>query len=506
MNSSKNVVKKRLLLNKSRLIVMVAVFSLLIATLFTVVSVSFAFGEKFVHTAREIGEKPGELLSEGAMNVLKFAEYLAHQFNMQDGKNEYQEKEVEETKEERKQRIERAPQITQNKGEFERSGEDAKKFPKSYQMFSARAGLVNLPIYIIACCLAVLLVVRATVSIVFSVYKNERRRFFTTLMISGASGRFIKSAAVYEGLYLFAAAVPFGLLFGAAEIICTDIALNNAFRKICDGISENPENIDIRINIAAALIALLFVMLSVISVSGKACRKLYMKNASAELRNNFSANIGNRVFSAEGKAYKRHGIERYVAMRCFSGEVNRYLRVFFIASVCIGLSGLSLMIFTVSKNYNNVYVNENSGQILLAGLTSHTFACAISFLLILPMLICLFFIITSSIESNINMYMMMHALGLNFKKIQKCASVEIIVCVIIGIVSSGFSVFWLWNFIMENYYLYERNISFHGGGIILTVVGMQLVLYIAVSFIASVYAKKKIRSTDLIKALKDFSY
>ncbi|MBQ7596671.1 MAG: hypothetical protein IJU45_08415, partial [Clostridia bacterium] len=95
--------------------------------------------------------------------------------------------------------------------------------------------------------------------------------------------------------------------------------------------------------------------------------------------------------------------------------------------------------------------------------------------------------------------------GLKQKKVKKCAAIKGRVCIAVGLVSGTFSVYWFWNFIMENYYLYQTNISFSGGEKILIAVGVQFLLYIAAAAAAVVYSKKMIEGTDLIKTLKDFS-
>lgn len=516
MNGSKEIAKKRLLSNKSRTVIMAAVFSLLIAALFSVVSVSAAYGRGFISAAETIGEEPEALFREGVTNVSEFAVFLSQQFHKAGGgdksaseKNQdsgkADERDFGETKEDARRRLERAPVRSFERRGFERSGDERKDYPASDLLFSARSGYVNLPVYIIVCVLITLLCVRITISIIFSVYEKERRKFFALLMVSGADRKFIRSAARYEGLYIFALSVPFGLLIGCAEIIGAKLILKNVIEKIASEISVNTEPLNIKISLIAALISAAFVLLNILGVSKKACKKLYMKNASAEIRKSIGANIGNRVFSAKEKAYKRRGIEHYVAVRNFSGGISRYIKVFFITAVCMGLSGISLMVFVLSKNYNSEPVTEKDAAILAAGLASHTFSCTVAVLLIVILLICLFCVIVSNNEINSGEYMMMRALGLNLKKVKKCAAIESRVCIAIGFVCGTFSIYWFWNFVMENYYLYQSDISFRGGEKILIAVGAQIILYIAVAAAAALYSKKVIKNTDLIKTLKDFS-
>lgn len=504
MNGSRSIVKKRLAVHRSRTIIMTAVFAILIATLFSVISISRAYAERFVLTAEKIGEEPSELAFEGVTNVSEFIASVAQQAQKitADKENALKNNSAAPAEE----RSENAPVISYNRRGFERSKEEEKVLLSSDKLFSPRSGYVNLPVYAVINILTVILCVRITVSIIFSVYEKERRRFFALLMISGANGRFIRSAARYEGLYMFAAAIPFGLLLGSAEIIAAKYILNNAFKKIGGEISADPDPLNIKISLIAALISLLIVMISILGVSKRACKKLYMKNASTEIRKNISANIGNRVFSAKEKSYKRLGIEHFVAMRNFSGGVTRYLKIFFLTAVCMGLSGISLMVLTISKNYFEPPQSESEAVILASGLTSHTFSCAVAFLLITLLFICQFCVITSNIETNIGEYMMMRSIGLKMRKIKRCASIEGRVCIIIGIVCGTFSIGWFWNYIMENYYLYQNNISFHGGQMIVTAIGIQILLYIAVSFAATIYSKNKIEKTNIIASLKDVSY
>ena len=231
-----------------------------------------------------------------------------------------------------------------------------------------------------------------------------------------------------------------------------------------------------------------------------------MKNLSIEIRKSLNSNIGNRVFSAKEKSYKRHGIEHYVAVRNFAGDINRYLKVFVITALCMGFSGISLMLLTLSGNYNSTPDTHTEAEIVSAGLISHTFACVVAFLLSALMLICIFCVIVSSSEAKIDEYMMMRSLGLSKRKVKRCASIEGRVCIAVGIACGTFSIYWFWNYIMENYYLYQNNISFHGGKMILITLGTLIFLYITVVTVSIIYSKRRINSADIIKSLKEFSY
>ena len=500
--------KKRIKSNLTRSALMIVIFSILIATLFSTMSLSIDYAKSFLNMADEINEEPYKLFKEGASNVSNFMVYIAkllgRKIVITSGGVEMKWDDELYVSNNEQTRSENAPVLYDGPGL--RQNGTSKRAPSAYSMFSARACCVNLSVNIIIILLLVLLCARTVISIIFSVYKKDRRKFFATLMVSGADEKYIRSTARWEGFYLFAASLPIGLVFGSAEILAAKQIISNVYGNISEKLAVSSDILNIKINVLAALAAALFAMVNILQVSKKACKKLHFKNIAFELKSCLTANIGNRTFSAKEKAYQRHGIAHYVGARSFSGGIERYIKVFLITAICMGLNGISLIFYTIAKNYNDFSGTESYKKMLLTGLVSKTFACSAAVFLSVLMLICLFCVLVSNSETNKGMYMAMVSLGSSIRSAKRCITTESRVCMAIGIFCGTFSIFWFWNFIIENYYMYNSNISFKGGTMILTSVGVLIALYIATVVSAIVYSSAKLKKADVIKFLKENSY
>lgn len=479
MKALKDIARKRLLINKTETAFVIAVISIVVAALLISLSVSINYFEFYLLKAEElIGIPMDSIVKNGFSNMREIGEYIV-EFTLF-----FRSYSVPTTFEDVV-----APPSADN----------------SDSLFAPISLVENLPFTIIAMLAVVACMSLVALSIIFSACKRERSGFFSILLASGAGEKQIKKCAFYESVYYCLAAIPIGAVLGVVGIYSVEGLARILFGNLNKSYDGLALSVDFSFSLMALLGVAVFVFLSVCIFSGKACRKLSIKNTATQIRQNAGTDIGLCTFTANPKAYRRKGIEYYVAIRNFQNNFGKYFKIITMTVFYTGIVGFTVVIFNVIRNYNNQ-------EILIYGkdLLSFTFAFQYYFSLIGVCLcvICVvstFIAIFTNINSNVSEYAVMVASGSSIKSVLKTVRIEGVICSLSGVIVSVISFLYSLSFIMG---IYSNDDAMNFGNIesagITTAV--SLLAFFVSAIITTAMTDKKMQKLDVIKVLKDYFY
>ncbi|MBQ7596670.1 MAG: hypothetical protein IJU45_08410 [Clostridia bacterium] len=355
------------------------------------------------------------------------------------------------------------------------------------------------------CILSVLSVTIVIIN-VHSLYRTVDRRFYSSLLMSGANIGFIKAVQRYKNFFCLSVSVLPGLIEGYAFML--------AVRKITGELSHFfgsfystaiPE-LKISPDIFAAAAAAAIVALTAVRSSKKAYRGLSIKNISEERKSILSANIGLRAFSEKPKKYQRRGIEHIVAVRSFSNRILNYINNFFNSFLFSLFLGFSIMIYSI----NGVFSLTESGDKLeracaINGIQQVFFITA-AVLILVNDLLCSFYSVISCTDANTGEYMLMRSLGSSFKAIKKCVMTEGIILISVTVLLTTIVSFTFWYLELTAEGERLLMINYHGLSVHIAVVVSMFWFYALTVGAAVLISNKKLSEKNVVSELKGLSY
>ena len=372
-------------------------------------------------------------------------------------------------------------------------------------IFSAEASVENFPLLSAVMLIIVLFTVSVSLSVIFSVCKRNRRSFYATLLVSGASDKFISRCMFYESVYYCAAAMPIGCILGCAEIYTVRFAAHEIFEKLSLSYGGIRFPIGINFSVFALAVTVPIIFLSVLKHSEKAVKKLSVKTAVAETKKGFVADIGICAFSAEPKSYKRLGGEFHVAVRNFQNSVMKYLQIIFMTVMCIGIIGMTLVIYSAVGNYNNF--DAGSADIRMIAFTHSTeiYFFAVTVALSILSLLCTFSSVSANIDSNTVEYALMRSSGSSLKSILNAVKIEGGMCCFFGTFFSTLAVTIIGESVIQ-IYREDSRVVFSNHEITAAVVGIAAALFVICVISTVLMQSRKMKKLDMIAVLKDLFY
>lgn len=479
MLTLKDVARKRLLANKAETAFVIAVVSVVMATLIIAFSASIGYLQFFLAQAEALtGEEFSTVINNGISNIKEIGEYMAEftlyflEYTLPSSFEEI------------------VPPPSAN---------------NSDSLFSPLALVENLPLTIILMLIILILISYLSLSIVFSACKRERRKFFSVLLATGATDRQIKKCAFYESVYYFLIALPIGLLFSVLGICIVKLTVTEVFEKLNHIYSGLEFSVRFGFSFVAFVITMVFVFFSVCRFSGKTYKKLSVKYTAKQIRESAGTDIGLCTFTANAGAYQRRGIEYYVAIRNFQNNFSKYFKVIFMTIVYSMIAGMTFLIFNVIRNYNNQEVLLYSKEML-----SFTFSFQLYFGLIALSLcaICVvstFVAVFTNINSNVGEYAVMVSSGSSLKTVLKTVSKEGVICSVSGMMFSLLSIVYTLAFVMEIYSA-DSDMNFVGLDSVAGIVAVSLLLFFTNVMSTVAIVKARMKNLETVKVLKDYFY
>lgn len=376
----------------------------------------------------------------------------------------------------------------------------------SEAVFSPRASVENLPLTVTMLTVIVFASVFISLSVIFSVTKRTRRNFYATLIISGASDKMVKKCVFFDSVYYCAAAALPGLAIGIVQTYLTKAAASTFFENLqqkYDGISGMP--VDIRFSFVSYAASLLLVFAVVFLLSLSAVRKMSVKNAATEIRKKIVTEIGKCTFTEKPKKYIFPGVEYYISFRNFNNNIGKYLRIMMMCIIYISMMGISIIIFNVIRNYNNYTALNHTDEFIGFSYAFQTYFCALSVIAALITVFSTFSALTANINANLPVFVLMRSAGASIKSVLRCVRLESLLCTVLTLIFSIFTVFFF-NQEITLIYRDDPGISVGVPGIpvlISTVLGLVFVLSVVVSVILGI---RKLKKMNLVCVLKEFLY
>lgn len=473
------IAKRRIEANKSETALIKATVIIAVSTLFTVLSLCVNYLKFFVqHAASLTNNSLPQVLKNSVSNfigmakyTLKFIEYYASM-----------------------------PETV---------GDSFQPIPVSDnadKLFSPEAIIENLPLTIILMLTVTLIAVYSALSIVFSVCQRNRQGFYSTLIASGASDKFIKKCTFYETLYYCSPSVYIGLLLGAAEMFLLELVSERIFISL----SEKYGDIVLPVNIRpsgeiAFFVVLPLIYLTVGFFSRRVSKKLTAKSITTNAKKSSTGNIGIRAMTANSKNYKRLGIEFYVAMRNFQCNIGKYFRIIFLSVMYVILIGATFIIFSTMRSFNGHEIINGSKEMLSFSFAAEIFICAVSLAMATVTLVSTFCAVSANINSNIGEYALMKSSGASTKSILKAVRIEGGFCVFFGIIMSvGTMVFF--TAALSQIYREDTRVAVTETGPTAAVVGFALLFFVLSVCFTIAFTNRKMKNINLVETLKDLFY
>lgn len=479
MKEFKSIARKRILFNKTESVFVVVAIAVVVGVLFFSFSLSINYFDFFLNEAGNLtGNSLQKVFENGFSNLSEIGEYLI-EFTMYFVSYEVPEK-IEDII---------PPPVADN----------------SDSLFSAHALVENLPLTLFIMIIIVVVISWVSISIVFSACKRERSKFFSVLLLSGASDKQIKKCAFYEGVYYCLVAVPLGSVLGIIGVYTAEFIIDLLFEKLNLHSGGLIFPVELRFSPSSLLVVLPFIFLLVCHFSKKACKKLSVKTTATRIRQVAGTDIGLCTFTANPLAYKRKGMEYYVAIRNFQNNFGKYFKIIFMTVTYTGIIGLTFVIFNVIRNYNNQEIYLYSNELLSFTFAFQLFFCCIAIALCIVSVCGTFMAVSANINSNMGEYAVMHSAGSSVKAVLKTVRMEGFICGVSGLVFSFMCVIYSVAFMMQ-IYGNDSEMRFSGFGTVAGAVCMALTLFLLCVFITVLMVNKKMKNLDTVKVLKDYFY
>lgn len=479
MTSMRSIARKRLLFNKTESFFIIFIISVMVGALLVSFSLSKNYFDFFIAEAEALtGNSLSKVLDNSVSNLSEIGEYIVD-FTMYFVGYQVPEK-IEDF----------IPPPSAN---------------NSDSLFSPTALVENIPLAVFSLSFIILVVTWLSLSIVFSSCKRERRTFYSALMLSGASFKQIKKCAFYEGVYYCFCAIPFGIFFGITGMHFLKHILVLVFEKLAFDYSGLNFAIEVKFSFFCLLLVIPFMFLAVLAFSKKACKKLSVNTAATQARQGGGTDIGLCTFTANPIAYKRKGIEYYVAIRNFQNNFGKYFKIIFMTIMYTAIIGLTFVIFNIIRNYNNQEILLYDTELLSFTYSFQMFFCSVAVVVCVMTLISTFVAIFANINSNMGEYAVMRSVGSSIKSILKTVKIEGFICSISGFVFSVAGVLYSVSFMME-IYRNDSDVYFGGFGTVAGIVCATLSMFVLCVWISVVMINKKMKILDTVKVLKDYFY
>lgn len=479
MNAFKDIARKRLLFNKTETTFVIVVISIVVAILLVSLSVSINYFELYLTQAQTLtGNSLEEVIDNGFSNMSEVGEYIA-EFAV-----------------------------------FYRSYSVPSNFDgiipppsanNSDSLFAPIALVENLPFTIIFMLFIVFCVARVALSIVFSACKRERAGFFSLLLVAGATDKQIKKCAFYEGVYYCLVAIPIGSVLGVVGIYGTEMLAHILFENLNTHYGVLTLSADFSFSLIALIVVTAFVFLSVCMFSKKACKRLSVKTTATQLRQTAGTDIGLCTFTANPRAYRRRGIEYYIAIRNFQNNFGKYFKIITMTVLYTAIAGFTFVIFNVIRNYNNQEILFYSKDLFSFTFSFQYYFGLVAVCLCFISVISTFVAVFTNINSNVSEYAIMISSGASIKSVLRAVRIEGLFCSFSGLIFSVISIVYSLSYVME-IYSNDSSVKFGGFENAAVITFVSLLLYFLSVVITTQMISQKMKKLDVIKILKDYFY
>lgn len=479
MNAFKDIARKRLLFNKTETAFVVAVISIVVAALLVSLCVSINCFEFYLEQAEKLtGYSMETVVENGFSNMTEIGEYIA-------------------------EFVVFFSEYTVPENHSSRSPIPAAE--NSDSIFAPIALIENLPFTIIFLLIIVLFVSHVALSIVFSACKRERAGFFSVLLASGTTDKQIKKCAFYESVYYCLAAIPIGTVMGVVGVFAAEKIAQALFDNPNTGYNGAALSIDFGFSFIALLVVTAFVFLSVCAFSKNACKKLSVKNTATQIRQTAGTDLGLCTFTANPQAYRRKGIEYYVAIRNFQNNFGKYFKIILMTVFYTAVAGLTFILFNVVRNYNNQEILLYSKDLLSFTFSFQYYFVLVAVCLCIVCVVSTFIAVFTNINSNTGEYAVMVSSGTSKKSVLKAVRTEGALCSVSGVAVSLMSIIYSLVFLME-IYRNDSDMTFGGFENAAVIIFVSLLLFFVSVVITTVMVSHKMKKLDVVKILKDYFY
>lgn len=488
MNGFRSIAKKRLLKAKTESLLIIVSLALAASVLFSSAALSVSFIKYFLTNAEKMtGNSLSQVLSNARSNFTEIGDYLYEVYEyIKTGQVE--EKDCEEYVDGGLKEVPWPIPLADNA--------DA--------LFSADASVENLPLTVALISGAVLFCVCVAVSLAFDVSKRERRRFYATLLASGATQSQTKKCLLYEAVYYCAAAIPAGAVLSFIELLTVKKAaakvLGNGFAAVGTAF-----NVDFGTALCVLPAVSLLVFLLVCHFSLTACKKLSVRTVATDVKRTFSTSIGDRVLTDDARKYKLLGWEYYVAFRNLHNNLDKYIRIIFMTVVYTLILCSSLMMFTAMRNFMMFEKDIAEFHLNAFSYASEIYVCTVAALIALITVISTFNAVYANVISNEGEYALMRSAGSSVKSVAGSVKTEGLICNAIASFISFVCVLFFY-VIFSQAYNREERVDF-GSPFLFWGFFLGAMLLLGVSLVmTSVISARRMKRIDLIGVLKDYIY
>ena len=380
------------------------------------------------------------------------------------------------------------------------SESETEKLPESSELFTIRASAENAAASIVLTAAVTVLSAYLCLSILFAVTRKRNRKFYASLLLSGASATYVRRCERLECALFGAVGVPCGLLLSCAQIALLRAALHAAWTKCAAAYTLGGDlPWSVHITCRAVLLTLAVIALLLLPLSGRDSRRLFTNKAFAQLRTDIGALYGVSVLSYEAHTYKRIGAGRLIGRRLFSENILSYLRIFLLGMFTVSVGGVSLVAATIVRNFNYALFAANA--VLRQGLVcTQLFFFAVTAVLFLTSLIGAAGAVLSTVDKNLQVYAQIRSFGASRRAARLAVRSETALCMLLTALLSSFLTSFFALFFLGMYM--EEQTSLQGGGFIPWIVGGQIAALLIAMRIAMHSAIRRADRMDVIAILK----
>ncbi len=392
-------------------------------------------------------------------------------------------------------------------------------------LFSVQSMLENIPIILIIIALVTFFIAYITISSVFSINTQERKRFIALLLAVGASKKHIKKAENYEVLYLCMIAIPIGIVAGIIEIIATRSLMKLLFSSLTSDFENFDFPLKISISITAIIISVAVIFLYTYRCTKKASKKLDRNSIVTLVGRKGGNDEGIAAFTVTPTTLKMWGISGYLAAKNYQSNIFKHLMISFLTLVYVIILLASFISFNIVENYNaDIFDDyktavtdtqtENEGDATLSqeGLEKSKKTIEMTYLLevyfmvaagliAIVSLVSTFNSVITNINSNLGNYAIIKSIGTSMKTLARTIKMEGIICSVVTV---------FFTFIVQIWFTGILYFTVRGVGTMVTASAISFVasfsMFILTIYLAIKYASKRIKKAELIQLLKDDFY
>lgn len=383
----------------------------------------------------------------------------------------------------------------------EGSSEEIPESDNSAAIFSPSGSVENLLTTNAALFILILIMVNASVSIVFRISRRSRRSFLTVLLAAGDTIKGVKKFVRKETLLYMYLSIPVGIVLGCIQLYIIKATGGLYFSRL--GFSVFP----VRINVSLIAMAVTVLLISAIVYrhSVKTYKNISIKNVGSDLKIKEAPNIGICVMTAKASKYQKKGMEHIIAIRNVHGNLGNYAGVLLMSCITTTILTFTVLAFNIIRNYNR-------GEIFTVGdgLYEFSYAYELFFLAVVIALaeitfIAVFCSVVANVNSNISEYSLMRSAGSSTKAVlrtvRKEGYVTAIITATVNLFFAGYA-----GVVVPRIYRNDPRVNFGDGRDIFLVVAAALLIIVVSIVFTGLMMSGKMKKLNIVSALKKLFY